>query len=196
MWMPASTSKEWSSIERKSNREAGARNYFLSLASAVAARQSHTPIPSSGRLLKKSLAFPSDHFSVASTPIEAWASIKRFRAKRTDFDPNGDDGPGPYGERNAPAGLWGETLSNANRASPNAPDALLDHRGHGMEARLCCISHGLMENRSGLIVDLRQTRVSGRAERSAVLEMIEAHSDQPRAITLGADKGYDAVHFL
>jgi len=33
-----------------------------------------------------------------------------------------------------------------------------------MEAKLCFIGHGLMENRSDLIVDARLTRVSGHAE--------------------------------
>ena len=65
-----------------------------------------------------------------------------------------------------------------------------------MEARLCFIGPGLMENRSGLIVDTRLTRVSGHAERLAALEMIEAYGERSRAITLGADKGYDARDFV
>ena len=65
-----------------------------------------------------------------------------------------------------------------------------------MEAKLCYIGHGLMENRSGLILDTRLTLVSGHAERLAALEMIAPHADRPRAITLGADKGYDAADFV
>jgi hypothetical protein len=65
-----------------------------------------------------------------------------------------------------------------------------------MEARLCFIGHGLMENRSGLLVDARLTRVSGHAERLAALGMIEHHADRPRAITLGADRGYAAADFV
>ena len=65
-----------------------------------------------------------------------------------------------------------------------------------MEAKLCFIGHALMENRSGLIVDARLTRVSGHAERIAALDMIEPRADRPRAITLGADKGYDAEDFV
>jgi hypothetical protein len=65
-----------------------------------------------------------------------------------------------------------------------------------MEAKLCFIGHGLMENRSGLIVDARLTRVSGHAERLAALDMIESFADRPRAVTLGADKGYDAADFV
>ena len=65
-----------------------------------------------------------------------------------------------------------------------------------MEAKLCFIGHGLTENRSGLIVDARLTRVSGRAERLAALEMIEGFADHPVAVTLGAHKGYDAADFV
>jgi hypothetical protein len=65
-----------------------------------------------------------------------------------------------------------------------------------MEARLCFIGHGLMENRSGLIVDARLTRVSGHAERLAALDMILPVADRPVAITLGADKGYDTADFV
>ena len=65
-----------------------------------------------------------------------------------------------------------------------------------MEAKLCFIGHGLMENRSGLIVDTRLARVSGHAERLAALELIEPYADRPRAITLGADRGYDAADFV
>jgi hypothetical protein len=41
-----------------------------------------------------------------------------------------------------------------------------------MEAILCFIGHGLMENRSGLLIDTRLTRVSGHAERLAALDMV------------------------
>ena len=65
-----------------------------------------------------------------------------------------------------------------------------------MEAKLCFIGHGLMENRSGLIVGTRVTRVSGHAERLAALDLIAPHGDRRRAVTLGADKGYDAKDFV
>jgi hypothetical protein len=65
-----------------------------------------------------------------------------------------------------------------------------------MEARLCFIGHGLMENRSGLIVDARLTRVSGHAERLAALDMVQHVADRPVGVTLGADKGDDAADFI
>jgi hypothetical protein len=55
-----------------------------------------------------------------------------------------------------------------------------------MEARLCFIGHGLMQNRSGLIIDARLTPVSGHAERLAALDMIEPVADRPVGVTLGA----------
>jgi len=53
-----------------------------------------------------------------------------------------------------------------------------------------------MENRSGLIVDARVTCADGHAERIAALSMNRARADRPQAITLGADKAYDAEDFV
>jgi IS5 family transposase len=65
-----------------------------------------------------------------------------------------------------------------------------------MEAKLCFIGHALMENRNGLFVEARLTKVSGRAERLAALDMIEPRADRPEAITLGGDKGFDSADFV
>ena len=53
-----------------------------------------------------------------------------------------------------------------------------------------------MENRCGLLVDACLTPASGHAERIAALAMIELRADRPVAVTLGADKGYDAADFV
>jgi transposase len=138
----------------------------------------------------------SEHFSVDGTLIEAWASMKSFKPKGPG---GGDDGGGDDrrdGGRNAPADFKGQKRSNVTHASTTDPDALLYRKGPRMEARLCFIGHGLMENRSGLIVGTRLTRVSGHAERLAALDLIAPHGDRPRAVTLGADKGYDAKDFV
>jgi transposase len=133
----------------------------------------------------------TEHFSVDGTLIEAWASMKSFRPK----DP-GDGNSPEGGGRNAPVDFKGEKRSNETHRSTTDPDAMLYRKGPGMEAKLCFIGHGLMENRSGLLVDARLTRVSGHAERLAALDMIQAFADRPVAITLGADKGYDAADFV
>jgi transposase len=134
----------------------------------------------------------SEHFSVDGTLIEAWASMKRFRPKEP---PEGGGNDGRSG-RNAAADFKGEKRSNETHRSTTDPDARLYRKGPGMEAKLCFIGHALMENRSGLIVDTRLTRVSGHAERLAALDMIEGFAERPRAITLGGDKGYDAADFV
>jgi len=132
----------------------------------------------------------TDHFSVDGTLIEAWASMKSFKPKQAPTD--GGKGSG----RNVSVDFRGQKRSNETHRSTTDADAMLYRRGPGMEAKLCFIGHGLMENRSGLLVDTRVTRVSGHAERLAALEMIEPYADRPRAITLGTDKGYDAADFV
>jgi len=133
----------------------------------------------------------SEHFSVDGTLIQAWASMKSFKPKQP---PNNDGGRG--GGRNAPADFRGQKRSNDTHQSTTDPDARLYRKGPGMEARLCFIGHGLMENCSGLIVDARLTRVSGHAERLAALDMVQHVADRPCAVTLGADRGYDAADFV
>src|SRR3981081_4615104 len=138
----------------------------------------------------------SEQFSVDGTLIEAWASMKSFRPKEPP-DAGGMPEDGKIGGgRNAPADFRGEKRSNETHRSTTDPDARLYRKGPGMEAKLCFIGPGLMENRCGLMVDARLTRVSGHAERLAALDMIEPRADRPRAITLGADKGYDAADFV
>ena len=135
----------------------------------------------------------SQHFSVDGTLIEAWASLKSFKPKD---HPSEDGGNPSSGGRNRPADFRGKKRSNETHRSTTDPDARLYRKGPGMEAKLCFIGHGLMENRSGLIVDARLTRVSGHAERFAALDMVQNVADHPCAITLGADRGYDAADFV
>jgi transposase len=132
----------------------------------------------------------TDHFSVDGTLIEAWASLKSFRPR------DGSDEPPPDGGRNAEVSFRGEKRSNATHASTTDPDARLYRKGSGKEAKLCFIGHGLMENRSGLLVDACLTRSDGHAERVAALHMIEPHADRARRVTLGGDKGFDAEDFV
>ena len=133
----------------------------------------------------------SEHFSVDGTLIEAWASMKSLKPKEP---PEGGNSSG--GGRNAPVDFKGEKRGNETHRSTTDADARLYRKGPGMEAKLCFIGHALMENRSGLIVDTRLTRVSGHAERLAALDMIERFAARPGAITLGGDKGYDAADFV
>lgn len=134
----------------------------------------------------------SDHFSVDGTLIEAWASMKSFKPK----DQSGDQAPPPAGGRNAEVDFKGQKRSNETHASTTDPEARLYRKGPGIEAKLCFIGHALMENRSALIVDTCLTSADGHAERIAALAMIEPRADRPKAISVGADKAYDAEDFV
>ena len=138
----------------------------------------------------------SDHFSVDGTLIEAWASIKSFKPKDQGGTNQGEDPPPSAGGRNAEVDFRGQTRSNETHASTTDPQARLYRKGPGMEAKLCFLGHTLMENRSGLIVDTRLTSANGHAERIAALSMIEPRADRPKAISVGADKAYDAEDFV
>jgi len=132
----------------------------------------------------------TEHFSVDGTLIEAWASMKSFRPR------DGSDEPPADGGRNAEADFHGHKRSNETHASTTDPDARLYKKGPGKEAKLCFIGHGLMENRFAILVDTCLTAADGHAERVAGLAMIEPRADRPQAITLGADKAYDAEDFV
>jgi Transposase DDE domain len=123
--------------------------------------------------------------------IEAWASMKSVKAKDGSGEP-----PAQGGGRNAEADFHGQKRSNDTHASTTDPDARLYRKGKGKETKLCFIGHGLMENRHGLLVDACLTLADGHAERVAALHMIEPRADRPTAITLGADKAYDAEDFV
>jgi IS5 family transposase len=132
----------------------------------------------------------TEHFSVDGTLIEAWASMKSFRPKA------GPDEPPAGGGRNREADFHGKRRSNETHASTTDPDARLYRKGPGKEAKLCFIGHGLMENRSGLLVSTCLTRADGHAERVAALALIEPYAERPRRVTLGGDKAYDAEDFV
>ena len=151
------------------------------------------------KLLSGLLAHPrvkrllsTDHFSVDGTLIEAWASMKSFKPK------DGSDGTAHGWRRTEPGGGFSRREALRTTLTPRRP---IQRRGSiakglGKEAKLCFMGHALMENRNGLVVDACLTPADGHAERVAALHMIEPHADRPQAITLGADKAYDAEDFV
>ena len=131
-----------------------------------------------------------DHFSVDGTLVEAWASMKSFRAKD-----GGDEPPSPG--RNGERDFHGEKRANDTHESKSDPDAKLFKKGVGKESKLCFMGHALMENSNGLVVQAHLTPASGTAEREAAIHMLNKQSPgSTRRITLGADKGYDAASFV
>ena len=131
----------------------------------------------------------TEHFSVDGTLIDAWASMKSFRRKDGQDEPPA--GPG----RNAERDFRGDRRSNETHTSTTDPDARLYRKSNGQPSRLCFMGHLLIENRHGLIVDVRTTHATGRAEREAAEAMI-AQATRGRRATLGADKAYDAAEHI
>ncbi len=129
-----------------------------------------------------------DHFTVDGTLLEAWASLKSFRPK------DGDDVTAA-GEKNPGVNFHGEHRTNATHESTTDPEARLAKKGAGKEAKLCFAGHVLMENRTGLVVDVVITRATGIAERETALDMLGKVPGSQR-ITVGADKGYDTRDFV
>lgn len=130
-----------------------------------------------------------EHFTVDSTLIEAWASLKSFRRKeRSDRTPPDDPG-------NPTVDFRGEPRSNATHESTTDPQARLYRKGPRREAKLYYMGHVLMENRHGLVVDATVTAATGSAERATALAMVHTHAGT-RRMTLGADKAYDTRDFV
>ncbi len=130
-----------------------------------------------------------DHFSVDGTLIEAWASLKRFQPRHPD------QAPPPDGSRNPTVDFRGTQRRNDTHPSTTDPQARLDRKSQGQTARLCSMGHVRMENRPGLVVNLRLTPATGTAEREAAVAMIAQVPGRHR-ITVGADKGYDTADFV
>ncbi len=130
----------------------------------------------------------SEHFTVDGTLIEAWAGVKSFRKKGEEIEPPDDPG-------NPTVNFHGETRTNATHVSTTDPEARLYRKSNGTEAKLCYAGHVLMENRNGMVIDAMITEAEGRAERSAALAMLSQMPGE-RAITVGADKGYDTREFV
>ena len=129
-----------------------------------------------------------EHFSVDGTLLEAWASVKSFRPR--DGDP-----PSEGGGRNPEVDFHGERRRNETHRSTTDPESRLAKKGKGKEARLCFGAHLLMDNREGLVVDVRLTPADGTSERDAALEMLASAPGTGR-ITVGADRGYDTKGFV
>jgi transposase len=132
-----------------------------------------------------------EHFTVDGTLIQAWASLKSFRRKNDD-----EPRPGAGSPSNRWVDFHGEKRCNETHESKTDPEAKLMRKGKGKEAKLCFSAHALMENRNGLLVDLRVAEANGYAERKVALQMLDESLPGQRRLTLGADKNYDSRDFV
>jgi transposase len=129
-----------------------------------------------------------EHFTVDGTQLEAWASLKSFRARgAAPSDPPDDRG-------NPTVDFHGERRRNDTHTSTTDPDAQLHRKGQGKEAKLAYLGHVLLDNRHGLVTNVCVTPATGTAEREAALQLAEV--SVPEGGTLGADKGYDVAAFV
>jgi len=142
----------------------------------------------------------SEHFTVDGTLLESWASFKSLqprpnlggqrKPKKATRSRRGGGG------RNSEVDFRGQRRSNETHYSTTDPDALLARKGNGREAKLSLAGHILMENRSGMVVDVEVTRATGTSEREAGLRMLRRSCLTRRRRTLGADKQYDTKDFV
>lgn len=146
-------------------------------------------------VLAKGQGLVSDeHFTVDGTIIEAWASHKSFQPKNRDHR---DDEPprSSGGGRNPDIDYHGQKRKNDTHESKTDSDARLYRKSRRTGAQMCYLGHALMENRNGLVVDLRVTHAEGKAEERAAASMAAAIKGK-RRVTLGGDKGYDSQELL
>src|SRR3972149_583492 len=70
-------------------------------------------------------------------------------------------------------------------------------KGAGKEAKLSYGANALMENRNGLLVDIKVTAATGASVRGRVVVMLKRQARRGvKPKTLGADKGYDTRGFV
>jgi transposase len=129
-----------------------------------------------------------EHFTVDSTLLEAWASLKSFKRKDSSDEPPDDPG-------NPTVTFRGEARSNATHESTTDPQARLYRKGPGREAKLCYMGHVLMENRHGLVVRAQATTATGTAEPETAEDLAEQIAGD-RVRTVGADKAFDTADFV
>ncbi len=137
-----------------------------------------------------------EHFSVDGSLIAAWASMKSVQRK--DKPKDKDDSDDGDGDSNRWMDWHGEKRTNETHESTTDPDCRLARKGRGQAAILAHSMHVLMENRNGLISDIRIAPADGTAEREQALAMVRELRSRvkQRVKTLGADKGYDDGVFL
>jgi transposase len=127
-----------------------------------------------------------EHFTVDGTLIEAWASLKSFRPKDEDDEDRDNNGWGDF---------RGQRRSNDTHESTTDPESRLMRKGDGQPAKLSYMGHALVENRHGILVELRVSSATGYAEREVALEMLDT-ADHAARYTVGADRGYDTRDFV
>jgi len=141
------------------------------------------------RLAKERQLLSSEHFTVDSTLIESWASLKSLKKKGGPPPKDGGDGTGMLDYK-------GERRTNATHESSTDREAKLMRRGWGQPAKLCFAGHALMDNRLGLCADLHISDARLAEPKGAELLLDRQRRKRTRLHSLGADKGYHSRAFV
>jgi len=141
------------------------------------------------RLAKGQRLLSAEHFTVDSTLIESWASLKSLEKKGGPPPKDGGDGTGMVDFR-------GERRTNATHESTTDPEAKVMRRGWGQPAKLCFGGHALMDNRTGMCADLQITDARMAEPKAAEVLLARQRRKRVRPVTLGADKGYSTKAFV
>jgi transposase len=144
------------------------------------------------RLAKSKGLLSDEHFTVDGTLIEAWASQKGFQPKKGKGKGEPPDDPG-----NATVDFRGERRTNATHESTTDPEARLVRKGPGKEAKLSFTATAMIENRNGLLIDLRVDEATGKAEREGAKKLLGRQGQKRRhPKTLAGDKGFHTQDFV
>lgn len=141
------------------------------------------------RAAREQRLLSDEHFTVDGTLIESWASFKSLKRKDGEPPRSGPDGTGMVDFR-------GEKRSNRTHESSTDPEAKLMRKGNGQAAKLSFGAHALMENRSGLLVDVAITDATLFEPKAAAPMLDRRRRGRQRMSTLGADKGYCNKAFI
>ena len=147
-------------------------------------------------IVEKTIAgnYNTDHASHAEAPFsgvfgkikDSLGHKKRLPMTGIKEDEHDDDGPGG---RDVLSNWHGQRRSNETHRSTTDPDARLARKGFGKESHLCHSAHVLMENRSGLCIDIAIDEANGTAERTQALRALSAETNatQPKETWVTAD---------
>ena len=132
------------------------------------------------KLAKSQQLLVSEHFTVDSTLIESWASLKSLKKK-------GGPPPKTGGDSSGMVDFTGERRTHATRESTTNPEAKPMRRDFWQPAKLSFAGHALMDNRADLCADLQITDVQSL---SATVLLARQWRKRVTISTLTADKGY------
>jgi transposase len=122
-----------------------------------------------------------EHFTVDGTLLQAWASRRSFREK---IDP-------PH----RGTGARGRKLLRDTHASTTDPEARLYRKNSSGVSVPSYLGHVITENRNGLVVAAMATQSGNSEERRAAMKLLQ-RLKRGKAMTLGADKGYQEEGFV